>query len=199
MVAKLGAMDLISSIGLSSASGLNAYIPMLILGLMDRYTSLVQLPAGWNWVSNGWVLTVVTVLLLIEVFADKIPVLDTINDTIQTLIRPASGGVVFSSGLASDMTFDPNSASFQWGPFIAGAAIALVFHLAKMFTRPVVNASTAGMGAPMVSAAEDVGAFFLSLLAIVVPVLAFLAVLLLAAVLGFFAWKLYRRRHSPAH
>lgn len=191
-------MDIIPAIGLSSASGLNAYIPMLILGLMDRYTSLVNLPAGWGWISNGWVLIGVTVLLVVEVFVDKIPVVDTINDTIQSLVRPASGGVVFSSGLASDMTFDPNSAGFSWGPFIAGAVIALAFHLAKMFTRPVANASTTGLAAPVMSATEDVTAFFLSLLAVVLPVLALIGVLIIAGGLGFLLWRVYSRRQRYA-
>ena len=191
-------MDIIPAIGLSSASGLNAYIPMLILGLMDRYTSLVNLPAGWGWISNGWVLIGVTVLLVAEVFVDKIPVMDTINDTIQSLVRPTSGGVVFSSALASDMTFDPNSAGFSWGPFIAGAVIALAFHLAKMFTRPVANTSTAGLAAPVMSATEDVTAFFLSLLAVVLPVLALIGVLIIAGGLGFLLWRVYSRRQRYA-
>lgn len=191
-------MDIISAIGLSSASGLNAYIPMLILGLMDRYTTFVNLPAGWSWISNGWVLIVVTVLLGVEVCADKLPVVDTINDTIQSVVRPASGGVVFSSGLASDMTFDPNSAGFSWGPFIAGAVIALAFHFAKMFTRPVANVSTAGLAAPVMSATEDVTAFFLSLLALILPILALIGVLIIAAALAFLLWRVYSRRAARA-
>ncbi|MDO5721188.1 MAG: DUF4126 domain-containing protein [Actinomycetaceae bacterium] len=189
-------MDLISSIGLSSASGLNAYIPMLILGLMDRYTSLVELPAGWDWVSNGWVLTGVAVLLVVEFFADKIPVLDTVNDTVQSLVRPASGGIVFSSALAGDQMFNPNSAAFTWGPFIAGAVIALAFHLAKMFTRPVANASTAGLAAPVMSATGDVTSFFLAFTALLIPVLALLAILLVLAAFAYLIWRVLKRRKS---
>lgn len=46
-------MDIVSALGLGSAAGLNAYIPMLIVGLLDRYTSVVNLPAGWTWLSEG--------------------------------------------------------------------------------------------------------------------------------------------------
>ena len=83
-------MEFLTAMGLSSAAGLNAYIPMLALGLLDRFTGLVDLPQGWEWLSNGWMLTILTGLLVLEIIADKVPVVDSINDGVQTLIRPAS-------------------------------------------------------------------------------------------------------------
>ena len=53
---------------MSAAAGLNAFIPMLILGLLDRYTDLVQLPAEWAWLGNGWVLLIVGLALPLLVF-----------------------------------------------------------------------------------------------------------------------------------
>jgi hypothetical protein len=92
-------LEILTGTGLSAAAGLNAYIPMLILGLLDRYTNLVQLPDPWDWLANGWVLLIIGVLLVLEIAADKIPVVDSFNDWIQTVIRPAAGGIVFSSGV----------------------------------------------------------------------------------------------------
>ena len=73
-------MELMTGFGLASAAGLNAYIPLLSMGLLDRYTSLVNLPGGWAWLSNGWVIAIVAVLLLIEIVADKVPALDSVTD-----------------------------------------------------------------------------------------------------------------------
>src|SRR3954467_6163395 len=94
-------LEILTGTGLSAAAGLNAYIPMLVLGLLDRYTGLVQLPPAWAWLSNGWVLAIIGLLLLLEIVADKIPVLDSINDWLQTMVRPAAGGGVFGSGGAA--------------------------------------------------------------------------------------------------
>ncbi|MDT5094317.1 MAG: hypothetical protein QOH60_3680 [Mycobacterium sp.] len=69
-------MELLTGVGLATAAGLNAYIPMLILGLLARFTNDVALPHGWTWLENGWVLAIVAVLLAIEMIADKIPALD---------------------------------------------------------------------------------------------------------------------------
>ncbi|MBB2993485.1 hypothetical protein FHR72_004995 [Mycolicibacterium iranicum] len=69
-------MELLTGFGLATAAGLNAYIPLLALGLLARFTDLVSLPAGWVWLENGWVMAIVAALLLIEVVADKVPALD---------------------------------------------------------------------------------------------------------------------------
>lgn len=90
-------MELLTGFGLAAAAGLNAYIPLLALGLLARFTDLVTLPASWAWLENGWVMTIVAVLLCVEVVADKVPALDSINDTVQTLVRPTAGGIVFGS------------------------------------------------------------------------------------------------------
>ncbi|MDO5034110.1 MAG: DUF4126 domain-containing protein [Actinomycetaceae bacterium] len=163
-------MDIISALGLSSASGLNAYIPMLMLGVLDRWTNVIDLPQGWDWLSATPTLIILTVLLVIEVVADKIPALDSMNDVVQTLIRPASGGIVFASGLGTEQVID-GSGPFPWGPFIAGLLIALVIHALKSFSRPAANVTTAGIGAPVLSTLEDVTAFGLSLFAIFLPIL----------------------------
>ena len=84
-----------TGLGLATAAGLNAYIPMLLMGLLSKFTGLISLPPGWAWLENGWVMAVVAVLLAVEIVADKIPALDTINDTVQTFVRPTAGGIVF--------------------------------------------------------------------------------------------------------
>lgn len=177
-------LELITGMTLAASAGLNAYIPLLGLGLLSRFTELVQLPAAWAWLENEWALGALGVLLLVEVLVDKFPALDSVNDVLQTAVRPASGGIVFSAGSSSD-TFavaDPAEfiASADVWPFLLGVLIALVPHLLKAAARPVLNALTAGAGAAVSSTLEDLGALVLTVLAVVVPVL---ALALLVAVL----------------
>ncbi|MDO5729101.1 MAG: DUF4126 domain-containing protein [Actinomycetaceae bacterium] len=185
-------MDIVSALGLSSASGLNAYVPMLILGLLDRYTSYIDLPAAWQWLSNPWMLGIVTILLAVEIVADKIPALDSLNDIIQTVIRPTSGGIVFSSGMSSDSPMISGSeASFAWTPFIIGIVVALAIHVLKSLSRPVANVTTAGFAAPVLSAGEDVTSIGLSLVAVFIPAL---VIVILVAFVGFIGYVFYRAR-----
>src|SRR5690349_15404456 len=135
-------LELLTGTGLAFAAGLNAYIPLLVLGLSSRIFDFVQLPPGWTWLSNEWVLVILGVLLVIEIVADKIPAVDSVNDVIQTIVRPASGGIVFGSGSASQTALvdDPAAffTSYQWVPIVIGIVIALLVHAGKAFSRPVL-------------------------------------------------------------
>lgn len=187
-------MEFMTGLGLASAAGLNAYIPLLSMGLLGRYTDLVNLPAGWAWLQNGWVIGIVAALLLIEIVADKIPALDSINDTVQTFVRPTAGGIVFGSGTAAQTAAVADPAEFartgQWVPVAIGVVTALVVHLTKTTIRPAANVATAGVAAPVLSTIEDVTSVGLTFIAILIPAL----VLIVLVALIWAAVSLLRRR-----
>ena len=193
--------QLLTGLGLSTAAGLNAYIPMLMLGLLARFTDIVNLPQGWNWLENGWVLLIVAVLLTVEIVADKIPALDSINDSVQTFVRPAAGGIVFGSGTAAQTAAvtDPGewAKSGGWIPVAIGVVVALVVSLTKTAVRPAANVATAGVAAPVLSTLEDLTSFGLVFVALLIPVL--VLVILLALIWS--GWRLWRRirhrKHAP--
>jgi hypothetical protein len=182
-------LELLTGTGLAAAAGLNAYIPLIALGLAGRFLDFVQLPSGWTWLSDPWVLVILGVLLVIEIVADKIPVVDSINDWLQTIIRPVAGGIVFGTGSATETAFVSDPAAFfsstQWVPIVIGIVISLLVHVTKSAARPVINTMTAGLAAPAVSAAEDVGSVTLTLSALLLPIL--VIVVLALVVLGFVA------------
>ncbi|MGC9670209.1 DUF4126 domain-containing protein [Planosporangium sp. 12N6] len=191
-------LEALTGAGLATSAGLNAYIPLLAVGLLDRYTGLIHLPPSWQWLSNGWVVAILAVLLAIEVVADKVPVVDHVNDVIQTVVRPTAGGLAFgaASGAQTVMVSDPGQffSGHQWVPVVIGALISLTVHGAKATARPVVNTTTAGMGAPVVSTIEDIGSAVLSVVAIVLPVLVLAG--LVGLVAGFWALRRRRRRRK---
>jgi hypothetical protein len=176
-------MELLTGFGLATAAGLNAYIPLLALGLLSRFTDLVTLPHGWAWLENGWVMTIVAALLVVEIVADKVPALDSINDAVQTFVRPTAGGIVFGSGTAAQTSAVADPGAFaqsgQWIPVVIGVVTALVVSLTKSTVRPAANVATAGMAAPVLSTVEDIASVGLVFLAILVPVLVLVAVVAL--------------------
>lgn len=193
-------MELLTGFGLATAAGLNAYIPLLMLGLLARFTDLVTLPHGWAWLENGWVMAIVAVLLAVEIVADKIPALDSVNDVIQTFVRPAAGGIVFGSGTAAQTAAvaDPGAfaSSGQWIPVAVGVVIALVVHLTKTAVRPVANATTAGIAAPVLSTVEDATSVGLVFVAILLPILVLVVVVALVWAVAMLIRR--RRRRAPA-
>ncbi|NES15602.1 MULTISPECIES: DUF4126 domain-containing protein [Micromonospora] len=188
-------LEVLTGSGLAASAGLNAYIPLLLMGLLARYTDLVDLPSGWQWLGNGWVILILAVLLAVEVVADKVPVVDHVNDVVQTVVRPTAGGLAFGAGSSSQTVTvsDPDTffSSHQWVPVLVGVLIALGVHLLKAAARPVINATTAGFGAPVASTAEDATSAVMSVVAILLPVLV-LAFLL--GLVAFLFWFLRRRK-----
>lgn len=193
-------LEFLTGTGLATAAGLNAYIPMLMLGLLDRFTGMVDLPTGWAWLSSDITLWILAGLLVLEVVADKVPVLDTVNDAVQTVIRPAAGGITFASGMGAEtVTVQDPSAMFAgdgWVPVVIGAAMALMVHLFKATTRAGANTVTAGTAAPVLSTAEDAASVSLAAAAVFLPVL--VVVLLVGVVVGlwFLARKVLGRRRD---
>ena len=187
-------MELLTGFGLATAAGLNAYIPLLAIGMLSRFTDLVTLPHGWAWLENGWVMTIVAGLLIVEIVADKIPALDSVNDAIQTFVRPTAGGIVFGSGTAAQTSAVTDPGAFaqsgQWIPVVIGVVTALVVSLTKSTVRPAANVATAGMAAPVLSTVEDITSIGLVFLAILVPVL----VLVVVGALVWAVIRIVRRR-----
>jgi hypothetical protein len=181
---------MVTGLGLSAAAGLNAYIPILVIGLLARFSDVVTVPHEFSWMTNGWALAGVAVLLAAEVVLDKIAVVDHVNDAIQSFVRPAAGGAVFA---ASNAAAHLDSSSFMrehaWIGWVLGVVVAFAVHGTKASVRPVVNAGTLGTGTPIVSAVEDFVSLGMSLLAILFPVLAL--ILLIAMV--YVAVRLLRR------
>ncbi|MBE1535373.1 DUF4126 domain-containing protein [Actinomadura algeriensis] len=185
----------LTGLGLSTAAGLNAYIPMLVVGLLARFTDLVRLPAEFGWLTNGWILAGLAALLAAEVVLDKIPAVDTVNDAVQTLVRPAAGGAVFAATDAAerlDQRIETSSfmQEHAWVGWVLGIAVALTVHAIKASARPLIDAGTFGVGAPVVSTAEDTASVGMSLLAILAPVVALLLILLTV----WTAFRLLRRK-----
>lgn len=184
----------LTGMGLSAAAGFNAYIPFLIVALIARFTDVINLPSGFTWMESWWAIGIGTVLLITEVAVDKIPAIDTVNDTIQTFIRPAMGGVIFAATQAAE-SIDSSQwmQENSWVGITLGVVVSLLVHSGKMAARPAINAGTLGAAAPVVSTAEDGASIGLSLIAIFLPLLV-IVVLALIAWLFIWLWLKIRRR-----
>lgn len=179
---------------LAASAGLNAWMPLVLLGLADRFLPAVNLPAGWSWIGSDIALWILGALLALEIVADKIPALDSINDVIQSVLRPASGGIVFGAGASAETVAvgDPSTffSEHTWVPIVTGIVIALIVHVTKATGRLAANTVTGGLAAPALSTAEDGASFLLAALAIIVPVLA--GLLLIGLIVSVI--MLFRRR-----
>ncbi len=190
---------LLTGSGFAAASGLNAFLPIVVVGAFARFTSLIELPSQLAWLES-WPVIIIGLLLLVgEIILDKIPGVDHVNDLIQSLIRPLVGGVLFAATAAS--TVQATSEFWQDHPVIGGitgAVVAAGVHTGKAAARPAVNAATGGTGAPLASFAEDAISFGLCLVAIFVPVLVIVVMILMGMALYRIVTSGRRRRKLRA-
>ncbi|MCA9897153.1 MAG: DUF4126 domain-containing protein [Ardenticatenaceae bacterium] len=180
-------LDLFSAFGLAGSAGLNAYIPLLLVALAARFplnNPLLNLSEPYSVMGSWWAIGIIGILLIIEMLVDKVPAIDTVNDVIQTFVRPAAGAVLFAANAQIVTDIHPILA------LGAGLLVAGGVHVVKGVARPVVTATTAGTGNWLVSLVEDIVAFFTSILAIFLPIL---GVILLGFIL-FYGIRLYQRR-----
>jgi hypothetical protein len=179
---------ILSAFGLSASAGLNAYVPLLIVSLMARFTNWIQLAEPWDALESWWVIGALAVLGTIEFFADKVPAVNHINDAIQTFVRPAAGAILFAANTSVISQIHPVVA------IIAGLVLAGTVHAVKSAAvRPAITATTGGAGNIPVSIAEDILATVLSILAIVVPVVIAALIIILTS---WVVWILWRRANT---
>ncbi len=173
-----------SAFGLSASAGLNAYIPLLVIALLGRFTDLIELNKPWDTLENGWIIGLLVALSLVEFFADKIPAVNHVNDILQTFVRPVAGAIAFAASARVITDVHP-VLSLAAGLLLAGSVHAVK----TVAVRPAVTAATGGAGNVPVSIAEDLISTVVSILSIVIPVIIAVFAILLTSWIVFRMWR----------
>ncbi len=177
-----------SAFGLSASAGLNAYIPLLIVSLLAKFTNLINLESPWDTLTSWWVIGLLVALGTVEFFADKVPAVNHANDIIQSFIRPAAGAIVFAAS-ANIITEMSPILSMGAGLLVAGS----VHTVKSVAVRPAITALTGGVANTPVSIAEDIISTLLSILAILIPLIIGIILVLVATT---FIWSRWRKANS---
>ncbi|MBZ0316993.1 MAG: DUF4126 domain-containing protein [Anaerolineae bacterium] len=183
---------ILSGLGLSTSAGLNAYLPLILMNLAAQAGIIDTKGVPAEVLTSKPALVVFLILLVIETVADKIPAVDSVNDIINTAIRPTAGAlmmVVSTSGMSGQV--DPEVLTIM--SLLAGSASAGSVHAVKATARPAVTLSTAGMGNMVVSVLEDILAIFISLVALLIP---FFVVFFMASFVGLILWWIWERQRK---
>ena len=177
------------ALGAGFSSGLNLYATIATLGLLERF-HIVHLTGSLRVLAHPWVIGIALTLYLIEFFADKIPYVDTVWDSIHTLIRPPAAAILAyaSAGAAP--------AEWRWGAALLAGGVALTSHGTKASTRAAANTIPEPFSNWTLSLGEDVLAVWLSWMSAAHPratIVIVSALLVLAAFLLFHLFRFLRR------
>ncbi len=160
------------------ASGIRLYAAVFLVG-MAGFLGWFPLPPGLQVLQHPGVLAASGFMLVVEFFADKIPLVDSIWDTVHTVIRIPAGAALAAGALGAD------GQAMGWIAALLGGTLAATSHTAKMTTRAAVNTSPEPFSNMLVSLAEDGFVVFMLWLSATHPVLFAVALVLtlVAAVL----------------
>jgi hypothetical protein len=173
---------LATGLGLATASGLNAYLPLLTIGIFARL-GMIQLAEPFDLLSNVLVLLILAALAALDFIGDKVPAVDSGLHAAGLIISPIAGAILALASQGDIATINPILLG------AAGLVAAGGTHAARATVRPVITAATGGTGNAVVSAAEDGASLGLTFLAVLAPIIA----LVVAMLGGFFAFRLFRR------
>ena len=170
------ALQIAAGIGLASCAGLRAFLPLFAVGAAAR-CGLVQLGGRFGWLASTPALVLLGTAVVVEILADKYPVVDHALDGIGLFVKPLAGALVMASTLSQTSSLAAVVLALMLGmPAAAGV------HLVKAKMRLVATAATLGLANPVQSLIEDALSFAGSLLCILVPAIALGFILLLILV-----------------
>ena len=165
-------------VGLAAACGLRVFLPVLFMGLAAR-AGFLTLADGFEWMAGYPALLALGVATACEIGAYFVPWLDNFLDTVATPAAFTAGTVVAAANIETATPL----LGWSLATVTGGSAVAVV-QTGTTLLRAASTATTGGLGNPLVSTAESVGAVGMSLLAVTVPLLALATVLAVTAVVG---------------
>jgi hypothetical protein len=180
-------VGLVTGVGIAAASGFRVFLPLLAMALAARFGGL-QLTSGFEWVTSNGAIIALATATMVEIGAYYIPWVDNALDSIAA---PAS---VLAGTLAVASQAGTGEPWLNWViGLVAGGGTAGLIQFGTMAVRGVSLVATGGLANPIVSTIENAAAVIVSLLAILVPILAIVAVGVIAYVI---ARKLLQRRQA---
>jgi|SRR5271163_1792108 len=173
------------ALGAGFSSGLNLYATVATLGLLQRF-GIIHLPQPLQVLAHPIVLGIAVALYVIEFFADKVPYVDTVWDTVHTFIRPPAAALLAYGAVGAA------APEWRWGAALLAGSVALTSHGTKASARAAVNTVPEPFSNWALSIGEDVLAVWLTWLASVHPLAAAIVVAVLVVISAFLLFHLFR-------
>ena len=184
-------LSLFIGLGLAAACGFRVFVPLLIMSLASRAeVGHLVLGQHFAWIGSTPALLAFSVATVLEIAGYYIPWVDNLLDTVATPTAIIAGILVTASAMTTDV-----SPFLKWTlAVLAGGGTTAVFQGITATARHISSFTTGGLGNPVLATAEAGGSALLAVLAITLPVVAFLCV---AWLIWFGARKLLFRRPAP--
>ncbi len=168
-------LSLLVGIALAAACGLRIFVPLLALSAAAHFGHFALSP-GFAWLGSWGALIALAAATVVEIVSYHVPWLDHLLDVAGAPLAVAAGVIVMAASM------DQVSPFVRWAlAVLAGGGVAGLFQGLTGMTRLGSTMMTGGAGNPAFASAESGSAIVVSILAIVIPLVALLALVLLGA------------------
>jgi len=166
-------LSILLGLGLAAACGFRVFVPLLVMSIASRAgAGYLELGDGFAWIGSNAALVTFSIATALEIAGYYIPWVDNLLDTVATPAAIVAGIVVSASAMTTDV-----SPFLKWTlAVVAGGGTTAVFQGITSVTRHISSFTTGGLGNPVLATAEAGGSAMLAVLAITVPLLAFVLV-----------------------
>lgn len=176
-------ISILLGFGLAASAGFRVFIPLFVLSLATHF-GYVPVDESFLWIGGMPAIICLGFATIVEILGYYIPFVDNLLDTISIPLATIAGTLLMASTM---IDLDP---IFTWGlAIIAGGGTAAAITTSTAGARAASTATTGGFGNNLVATTETATASFVSILAIFLPILAFIIVLLLI----FVGIKMFKR------
>jgi len=158
-------------VSLAACTGLRAFLPFLVISILLKLGK-IEVDPSFQWIGSTPALVVFGIATIVEVLGDKFPIVDHTLDSIELIVKPIAGTIIFAAVIVK---MDPLLAVVLG--IIAGGSISEIIHMKKATLRGGSTALTAGAANPLLSVLEDLSAAVGVAVSILVPIIAFFFVL----------------------
>lgn len=179
---------------LTTTAGVRALLPLAAFAVVI-HLGFIHPPAGFEWLGGAHVMWPLIGVAVIELIADKVPVVDHLMHVLGVAVKPAAAAIIVGGSLHAQ------SPQVLAGLMALGALNALGVHAAIASVRGASTLTTAGIANPAISTVEDGGSIIATVLAFFAPFIAAFLALCFAAtlfVLGRSAFRRVRARKVPS-
>ncbi len=188
-------MDVVSqyalAYALTTSAGIRALLPLAAVSIA-AHNGWIHPSGDFAWLGHALVMWILIVVAILEMAADKIPLVDHAMHFVQIASKPAAAAILVGG------TTHPQSHEQLIFLMVVGALNALGIHGAVVGARVASTAGTAGLANPVLSTVEDSGSIGGIILAFFAPIVAAVFALIFSILVVVFARRIYRRTRAPA-
>ncbi|MFA5523372.1 MAG: DUF4126 domain-containing protein [Tissierellales bacterium] len=160
--------NLLMGLGLSSSTGYKPFIPLLVISIASRL-GFIELVQHEEWLGSFLFIGILILLSILDLLSTSIPFIGRLFDILGVPVTLVCGYLAITSLVGN--TAESNAIMTNLIGIFVGSGSAGVVKTSSIVTNLLSDTVTLGVSGPLNSIKDSLKAFFVSVVAIVAPII----------------------------